>query len=268
MNPESPRVMILACCGAPQYALVNAIAQRFPVSGVVLERRGPVLAGIFLRRLKKLGFPTILNQLLFKALDFVLFRPGTIARAEEILDQEIKLPDDLLPESRVLKTNAINSPEVLDFVIRTRPDAVVVSGVSVIGAPLLEAFGRIPVMNIHCGITPRYRGNHGAFWAVANNDWENVGTTVHLIDEGLDTGAILAQSTIELESSDTPRTLALKQHAVGIRMAVDLLSRVGSSIPDPIERPDLDSRFYSSPTFTAYLAFRRNLKNRTANTTN
>jgi folate-dependent phosphoribosylglycinamide formyltransferase PurN len=260
--------MILACCGAPQYALINALRQRFTVSGVVLERRGPVLAGIFLNRLKKLSFPTILNQLLFKVLDFALFRPGIIAQSKEILKQGIEPPDDLLPESRILKTNAINSSEVLEFVTRTRSDAVVVSGVSVIGTPLLEAFGQIPVMNIHCGITPRYRGNHGAFWAVVNNDWQNVGTTVHLIDKGLDTGAILAQSTIEPESSDTPRSLALKQHAAGMYMIVDLLSRICSSASDPIKRPDLDSRFYSSPTFTAYLAFRRNLKNRTANTTN
>jgi methionyl-tRNA formyltransferase len=35
-------------------------------------------------------------------------------------------------------------------------------------------------VNIHVGITPKYRGVHGTYWALVNNDVENSGVTVHL----------------------------------------------------------------------------------------
>ncbi len=50
---------------------------------------------------------------------------------------------------------------------------------------------------MHAGITLRYRGVHGGYWALAEQHPEWVGTTVHLVDPGIDTGGILAQSTFE-----------------------------------------------------------------------
>ena len=45
-----------------------------------------------------------------------------------------------------------------------------------------------PVINMHAGITLRYRGVHGGYWALAEQHPEWVGTTVHLVDPGIDTG--------------------------------------------------------------------------------
>ena len=63
-----------------------------------------------------------------------------------------------------------------------------------------------PVLNMHAGITPRYRGVHGGYWALAEHHPEWVGTTVHLVDPGIDTGGILAQTTFEVSGEDTIAT--------------------------------------------------------------
>jgi methionyl-tRNA formyltransferase len=114
-----------------------------------------------------------------------------------------------------------------------------------------------PIINVHCGITPRYRGTHGAFWAVVEKDWENIGVTVHYLDKGIDTGRILAQATLDLDPTDNPRTLVLKQYQAAIPLVLGLVSRLAAGDEETIDRPDLDSRIYSSPTFSAYLKFRR-----------
>lgn len=139
---------------------------------------------------------------------------------------------------------------------------VIVSGTSILDGNFLGALGSIPVINIHCGITPRYRGAHGAFWAIVNDDWENVGTTVHFIDSGIDTGKIIAQGNIQVEPHDTPRDLAQKQHAIGATLAAKAIESVASGQVRALTRDDLDSRFYSSPTLSAYVRYRKNLRER------
>jgi methionyl-tRNA formyltransferase len=52
-------------------------------------------------------------------------------------------------------------------------------------------------INIHYALFPRYRGMHSIVWAIINGE-TNVGVTVHLMDEGLDSGPILWQKSIEI----------------------------------------------------------------------
>jgi methionyl-tRNA formyltransferase len=46
---------------------------------------------------------------------------------------------------------------------------------------------------VHAGITPRYRGTHGGYWVLLNNDPGHCGVTIHLVDPGIDTGSIVAR---------------------------------------------------------------------------
>jgi methionyl-tRNA formyltransferase len=50
----------------------------------------------------------------------------------------------------------------------------------------------------HTGITLKYSGVHGAYWALVSNDKENCGVIVDKLDQGIDTGEIITQCTIEI----------------------------------------------------------------------
>jgi methionyl-tRNA formyltransferase len=52
-------------------------------------------------------------------------------------------------------------------------------------------------INIHYALFPKYRGMHSIVWAIINGE-TSVGVTVHLMDEGLDSGPILWQKSIEI----------------------------------------------------------------------
>ena len=83
-----------------------------------------------------------------------------------------------------------------------RPDLVVLAGYMRILSPaFIQPFaGRI--LNIHPADTRQHQGLHAYEWAF-DNQLPETKITVHLVDEGLDTGPILAQQTVDLRGADT-----------------------------------------------------------------
>ncbi|MFV0416391.1 MAG: phosphoribosylglycinamide formyltransferase [Chthoniobacterales bacterium] len=75
----------------------------------------------------------------------------------------------------------------------------------VIKAPTLEAFAG-KIINIHPSLLPKFRGLEA--WRQALEAGENeAGCTVHLVDEGIDTGRILAQARVPVLPDDTAESL-------------------------------------------------------------
>ena len=92
--------------------------------------------------------------------------------------------------------------EVVATLQEYRPDYVVLAGyLRVLSPTFVRAFaGRI--VNIHPADTHQHQGLHAYEWAFDNHLAETK-ITVHLVDEGLDTGPILAQRVVNLEGADT-----------------------------------------------------------------
>ncbi|HEX7188713.1 MAG TPA: phosphoribosylglycinamide formyltransferase [Actinomycetes bacterium] len=85
-----------------------------------------------------------------------------------------------------------------------RPDLVVSAGfMKLVGRPLLS---RVPMVNTHPALCPAFPGMHGAADALAYGV-KVTGATVHLVDEGTDTGPVLAQAAVAVEPGDTVATL-------------------------------------------------------------
>ena len=77
---------------------------------------------------------------------------------------------------------------------------------------LLEAYsGRI--LNIHPSLLPSFPGLDAVKQAL-DYGVRVTGVTVHLVDEGMDTGPILAQRSVEISTGDTLETLAERIHKV------------------------------------------------------
>ncbi len=64
-------------------------------------------------------------------------------------------------------------------------------------------------LNIHPSLLPKHKGLHTHKRALEAGDREH-GCTVHYIDEGLDTGDIIAQTRVPIHKNDTPQTLAAR----------------------------------------------------------
>jgi phosphoribosylglycinamide formyltransferase-1 len=88
-------------------------------------------------------------------------------------------------------------------------DLVVLAGfMRRVGAPLLERYAQ-RIVNIHPALLPSFPGLHVQQQAL-DYGVKFSGCTVHFVDAGLDTGAIIAQAVVPVEDSDTADTLAAR----------------------------------------------------------
>lgn len=73
------------------------------------------------------------------------------------------------------------------------------------------------VLNVHPSLLPSFPGTHAVRDALAAGVTET-GVTVHLVDEGVDTGPVLAQERVAVLPGDTEETLLERLHAVEHRL--------------------------------------------------
>ena len=86
------------------------------------------------------------------------------------------------------------------------PDLVVLAGfMKLFGAAFLRRFGG-RIVNTHPALLPAFPGAHGVRDALAYGV-KVTGCTVMVVDEGVDTGPILAQATVQVEPDDDEATL-------------------------------------------------------------
>jgi len=108
------------------------------------------------------------------------------------------------------------------------------------------------MVNIHVGITPKYRGVHGGYWALANKDKEHCGVTAHLIDAGIDTGGVISQRTIDITNQDNFCTYPILQLQAGLLCIEDAMQQVKNA-DIKIIKNNLESKLYYHPTITTYI---------------
>ena len=86
------------------------------------------------------------------------------------------------------------------------PDAIVVVAYGRIIPPWMLALPRLGCINLHGSLLPKYRGAAPIQWAVAMGD-AFTGNTTMLLEEGLDTGPILLQQTVDIAPDQTAAEL-------------------------------------------------------------
>lgn len=87
-------------------------------------------------------------------------------------------------------------------------DLYIVFGSSYIKGNLLDFLVANKAINIHAGVSPFYRGADCNFWALYDNNPHLVGTTIHLLSKGLDSGAILYHAISDLKINPYEYTMS------------------------------------------------------------
>lgn len=82
----------------------------------------------------------------------------------------------------------------------------------IIGPVLLEAYQN-KVLNVHPSLLPAFPGRHAVKDALAAGVTET-GVTVHLVDQGIDTGPVLAQRVVPVDAGMAENQLLARVHAV------------------------------------------------------
>jgi len=114
------------------------------------------------------------------------------------------------------------------------PDAIVVVAYGRIIPPWMLALPRLGCINLHASLLPKYRGAAPIQWAIAMGD-AYTGNTTMLLEEGLDTGPILLQQTMEIAPDQTSVDLFPLLARAGAPLVVETLAGLanGSIHPQP-----------------------------------
>lgn len=112
-----------------------------------------------------------------------------------------------------------------DELARHDPDLVVCAGfMRILGKPVLERYS-CRVVNTHPALLPAFPGAHAVRDALAYGV-KVTGVTVHLVDEGVDTGPVVAQAAVPVEPGDTEETLHARIQAVEQPLYVEAVGRL------------------------------------------
>ena len=209
------KIVLLCGDGTSSYIVYNCLSKNVPIEKVIVERSGSKKA-FLKKRIKKMGLWKVLGQMAFVGLIVPLLRRSAKGRKQEILEQYGTSDDSkALYDAQPIFVDSVNDKACIAALQQLQPDLVVVNGTRIISEEVLNCIDAT-FINMHAGITPKYRGSHGAYWALYNKDKAHAGVTVHLVDKGIDTGAVLYQSVIDITPKDNFTTYPILQTCVGV----------------------------------------------------
>ena len=148
-----------------------------------------------------------------------------------------------LPE---ISAKSANSDEFRKKLLKLNPDIILVGSW---GEKLEKATYDIPKIasiNAHPSLLPKYRGPNPYFWVIKNME-QTTGITFHLIDDGYDNGAILAQEEIKIYPSDTGESLKRRTVLTARGVACELLKTLKEDIIIPLQQKEENATYFSYP---------------------
>lgn len=185
--------------GSPEFAResLQALAQQYEIAGVVTQPDRPAGRG---RQLKAPPIKLLADEL---GLDVI---------------QPVKL----------------RAAEAMEQLRGWSPDVIVVAAFGQILRPDVLSLPPYGCLNVHASLLPRWRGAAPIQAALLAGDSET-GTTIMRMDEGVDTGGILAQRALPIDPDDTAGSLTEKLSRLGADLLLETLPRhlAGTVEPSP-----------------------------------
>jgi Methionyl-tRNA formyltransferase len=119
-----------------------------------------------------------------------------------------------------------------------KSDVYVVFGSSYIKGELVEFLVKQKTINIHAGVSPCYRGCDCNFWALYDDNPHLVGTTIHLLSKGLDSGPMLYHAMSNLKTNPfeyTMSTIKSAFHSIAERIKDGSIFTIKPIVQDKVK---------------------------------
>jgi len=242
--------LVFASEGLTTRLLIQTLKRHFDKVLLVEESRGRVMKK-FRNRVRRLGFFNSISQAIF-----VLTVPRLLPtknRIDELLDVNHIVPDK--ETKPLLCVENLNHSEISFNEEKYACNAVFINGPGILRKEFLSQF-KVPVVNIHTGITPAFRGVHGGYWALCSGRPELFGTTLHFVDAGIDTGGIIDQEIIEISVQDNYTTYPVLQYLTGLRLLEKNLPAILGGAVKIKKSISEESRLWHHPGIFQYLKYR------------
>lgn len=140
----------------------------------------------------------------------------------------------------------LNGTEAVETLRRLAPDLGIVLGTRILKRATFS-IPRLGCINLHLGKVPEYRGMPPGFWELYEGE-RSAGVTVHMVDDSLDSGAVLGEDTVPIHAHDTPDTLRRRLEIRGQELLVRCVAELAEGRARPRPQPPSSHRPRTSPT--------------------
>jgi folate-dependent phosphoribosylglycinamide formyltransferase PurN len=248
---EGPRFRSVAILTGASHLAGAAVSRYVAALGrehvTVIEER-PATAGklarFLARRSRSRGMASAVDAVLGRAVQ-------QLAGGRLAGQHEAALEPDHVVES-------VNDPVIAAWLSARQVDLVILNLCAVVQAEQLVRFG-VPVINVHPGINPRYRGG-GVTWALSEGAFDLVGSTLHAAVDKADAGTTLAIALVKpFDRRKGVEQILWEVHLKGVDLAIAYVR--GEALPPlPEWLSALESRFYPYPGLSVWFRACRRLR--------
>jgi len=147
----------------------------------------------------------------------------------------------------VLRVASLRRPDALAALATFAPDLICVSCFSLRLPPAVLRLPRLGCVNLHPSPLPDNRGPDPLFWTFQRGDTAT-GVTAHLMDEGFDTGPILAQERVEVPAGASEAQLERALATLGGALLTRAVAALASGTAHPTPQDDTAATYYPLPT--------------------
>jgi len=144
---------------------------------------------------------------------------------------------------RVFQPKTLKNEEAQNVIRAVAPDVIIVAAYGrilpkeVLEIPPRLASNHYGCLNLHGSLLPKFRGAAPVQWAIIKGEKET-GVTLMAMDEGLDTGPILAQEKVPISDEDTSETLVAKLADAAASLLIDNIEGVLSGLVKPVPQDE------------------------------
>ena len=121
----------------------------------------------------------------------------------------------------------VNDSRFIEVLRKLKPDLFISMYFGRLFSPELLDVPGLGCINMHPSLLPKGRGQGPSTWPIVYGDKET-GQTIHYLDEGIDSGDIIAQRVMPIEPDDTSATLGAKLEDLGFRLFTETWPLIAS----------------------------------------
>jgi len=148
-------------------------------------------------------------------------------------------------EKRSVDLYNVNQTGVKEYLKALQPDLIWVYGAGRIHPHIIN-IPKWGMVNLHGGISQKYRGLDSTLWAMYHNDFNTIGLTVHYVAPELDTGDILSQQKMDILPSDDIFNFRYKMTLMATEHTLHLLKKFNQNRDKLPATPQKPGPYYSA----------------------
>ena len=141
----------------------------------------------------------------------------------------------------------LSHPETIALFSSYQPDAICVACFSLRIPRTILTIPGLGCLNVHPSLLPANRGPEPLFWTFREGDRET-GVTIHMMDEGMDSGAIVVQEAVEIPDGISYARLEARCAALGGALLARSVWDLYKGLATPVKQDESQSNYHPFPS--------------------